>query len=234
MKGKVAIITASSTGIGKGIAFQLAAQGVKVIVSSRDRKNIDATVDELQNKGYEAYGIVCHVGKKEDRSKLINETLQKYGQIDYLVPNAAVSTHMGTFIDANDVQIQKMLDINYKSTFFLIQEALPHLRKQKDSAIAILASYAAYDLPATIGHYSITKTMLVAMTKILAKDLLDDGIRVNCVCPGLIKTGFSSALWSHGEEQAAEGMGVKRLGVPEDIGGVVKFLLSQDASYMTG
>jgi dehydrogenase/reductase SDR family protein 4 len=77
-----------------------------------------------------------------------------------------------------------------------------------------------------IGHYAITKTALVALTKILAKELQDDDIRVNCVCPGLIKTKFSSALWSHGEDKAAEGMGVKRLGVPEDIASLVKFLLS--------
>lgn len=152
----------------------------------------------MKINGGEAYGIVCHVGKKEDRSRLINETIEKYGKIDYLVPNAAVSTQMGQFIDAKDEQIQKMLDINYKSTFFLIQEAIPHLRKQKDSSIVILASYAAYDLPSIIGHYAITKTMLVAMTKILARELMDDDIRVNCVCPGLIKTGFSQALWSQG------------------------------------
>ena len=107
-----------------------------------------------------------------------------------------------------------MLDINYKATFFLIQEALPHLKKQKNSAIAILASYAAYDLPNAIGHYAVTKTMLVAMTKLLAKELLADEVRVNCVCPGLIKTKFSNALWSHDEQKAAENMGVNRLGVP--------------------
>ena len=98
----------------------------------------------------------------------------------------------------------------------------------------ILASYAAYDLPSIIGHYAITKTMLVAMTKILGRDLMKDDVRVNCVCPGLIKTKFSEALWSADEKSAAEGMGVKRLGVPEDIAHAVKFLLSSDASYMTG
>ena len=98
----------------------------------------------------------------------------------------------------------------------------------------LLGSYGAYDLPSLIGHYAITKTMLVAMTKIMAKELMDDEIRVNCICPGLIKTNFSSALWSQGEEAAAEGMGVKRLGVPEDIANVVKFMLSDEASYMTG
>ncbi len=127
-----------------------------------------------------------------------------------------------------------MWDINFKSTFFLVQEALPHLRKQKGSSIVILASYAAYDLPPLIGHYAITKTALVALTKLLAKQLLDDQIRVNCVCPGLIKTKFSSSLWANGESVAAEGMGVKRLGVPEDIASTVRFLLSDESKYMTG
>jgi dehydrogenase/reductase SDR family protein 4 len=111
---------------------------------------------------------------------------------------------------------------------------VPHLKKQKGSSIVIIASYAAYEPSLIIGHYSITKTALVAMTKILSRELLDDDIRVNCVCPGLIKTKFSSSLWSQGEDKAAEGMGVKRLGVPEDIGGVVRFLLSEEARYMTG
>lgn len=130
---------------------------------------------------------------------MIKETIDKYGAINYLVPNAAVSTQMGNFLEAKEDQIQKMWDINFKSTFFLIQEALPHLRKHKDSSIVILASYAAYDLPSIIGHYAITKTALVALTKILAKELQDDDIRVNCVCPGLIKTKFSHSLWSQGE-----------------------------------
>ena len=149
------------------------------------------------------------------------------------MPNAAVSTQMGSFLDATDVEIQKMLDINYEATFLLVQEAVPHLRKSKGS-IVILASYTAYDLSPIIGHYAITKTALVAMTKILAKELMEDDVRVNCVCPGLIKTKFSNSLWSSDEKRAADGMGVKRLGVPEDIADVVRFLLSEEARYMTG
>lgn len=84
-----------------------------------------------------------------------------------------------------------MLEINYVSSFLLVQEAVPHLKKQKGSSIVLLGSYAAYDLPQYLGHYAITKTMNVLMSKILSKELLDDEIRVNCVCPGLIKTGFS-------------------------------------------
>ena len=121
LSGKVAIITASSTGIGKGIAESLGKAGVKVVISSRSKKNVDETVSELKAKGYEAFGVVCHVGKKEDRTKLIDQTIKKYGKINFLVPNAAVSTQLGSFLEGTEEQIQKMWDVNFKSTFFLVQ-----------------------------------------------------------------------------------------------------------------
>lgn len=141
--GKVAVITASSTGIGLAIAKKLASLGCKVVVSSRDQAHVDKAVKEIKSAGGEAHGVVCHVGNKDQRLKLISEAVRVFGGIDILIPNAAVSTHMGNFLDATDVQISKMLDINYKCTFLLIQEAMPELRKRPGSTIVILASYAA-------------------------------------------------------------------------------------------
>ena len=191
MKGKVAIVTASSTGIGKAIAERLAKDGAAVVISSREKKHVDEVVAEFAQKGYDVFGVVCDVGKKADRERLIKQTIQKHGKINYLVNNAAIASELSRFLTAREEKIQEMWDINYKAAFFLVQEALPYLRAEKDSSIVIIASYAAYDLPPIIGHYAITKTALVALTKVLAKELLDDGIRVNCVCPGLIKTIFS-------------------------------------------
>lgn len=234
MKGKVAIVTASSTGIGKGVVFRLAEEGCAVVVSSRNQKHVDATVSELQKKGYEALGVVCHVGKKEDRENLIQKTLEKYGRIDYFVANAAVSTHMGSFFEANEKQVMKMWEINYLATFMFIKEVVPHLAKQPDSAIVVLSSYTGYELSNMIGHYAVTKTALLGLVKLLAAELQEQGIRVNGVAPGLIKTEFSKELWKHGEKESAEMMGAKRLGEPRDIANLVKFLLSEEASYITG
>jgi dehydrogenase/reductase SDR family protein 4 len=142
-KGKVAIITASSTGIGLAIAKRLASEGCSVVISSRNKTNVDDAVKEITSKGGDAFGVPCHVGDKAQRQRLIEETVKKYGGVDYLICNAAVSTHMGNFLEATESQIQKMWDINYKSVYFLIQEALPHLRKRPNSSIIILASYAA-------------------------------------------------------------------------------------------
>ena len=103
MKGKVAIVTASSTGIGKAIAKRLAEEGCSVVISSRSKKHVDETVEEFQKAGHNAIGTVCHVGKAQDRTNLINTAIEKYGRLDYVVGNAAVSTHMGSFLEAKEV-----------------------------------------------------------------------------------------------------------------------------------
>ena len=139
------------------------------------------------------------MGKPEDRTNLINKTVEKFGRIDYIVANAAVSTHMGSLFDIEEKQLKKMWDINYFSTFFLIQEAIPHLKKQQNSSIVLISSYTAYEVSTIIGHYSITKTAMLGLTKALAKVLVEDNIRVNAVIPGLIKTNFSGALWKENE-----------------------------------
>lgn len=139
------------------------------------------------------------MGKTEDRTNLINKTVEKFGRIDYIVANAAVSTHMGSLFDIEEKQLKKMWDINYFSTFFLIQEAIPHLKKQQNSSIVLISSYTAYEVSTIIGHYSITKTAMLGLTKALAKVLVEDNIRVNAVIPGLIKTNFSGALWKENE-----------------------------------
>ena len=156
-------------------------------------------MSEFKKAGHNAVGIVCHVGKPEDRTNLINKTVEKLGKIDYIVANAAVSTHMGSLFDIDENQLKKMWEINYFSTFFLIQEALPHLKKQPNSSIVLISSYTAFDVSTVIGHYSVTKTAMLGLTKALAKALFDDKIRVNVVCPGLIKTNFSGVLWKDNE-----------------------------------
>lgn len=198
MRNRVAIVTASSTGIGKAVVERLGEQGCRVIVSSRKKENIDKTVQELKSKGIEASGIVCHVGKREDRINLIKETIEIYGRIDYLVLNAAVSTHMGDFFEATEEQIRKMWDVNFLASYLLVKEALPYLRKQQGSSIVILSSYTGYEFSQMIGHYALTKTALLGLTKALSRELLGDNIRVNGVVPGLIKTEFSGSLWKNG------------------------------------
>ena len=215
MKDKVAIVTASSTGIGKAIIKRLGEERCKVVISSRNQEHVDKAVKEMIDAGIEAFGLVCHVGKQEDRQNLIKATIQRYGRIDYLVLNAAISVHMGTSLEINEKQLRKLWEINYLSTFFLVQECAPYLRKQPNSSIVIISSYTAYEPPNFIGHYGVTKTALAALTKLLAKDFMDDGIRVNGVAPGLIRTNFSEVLWKNSEQETIAQLGINRLGRPD-------------------
>ncbi|CAD8115834.1 unnamed protein product [Paramecium primaurelia] len=231
-QNKVCLVTASSTGIGLAISEQFAREGATVIISSRDKKHIDAAVEKIRNSGGKAEGYACHAGKIEDLQKMIQFIKEKYGRLDILVPNAAVSTHFGFVLDMTPQQYDKLFEVNLRGVYFLIQAAYPLLKETQDSNIVIISSIGGYESEMGLGMYSVTKTALLGMTKVLSKDLAP--IRVNCCAPGLIKTKFSSVLWEGKEQAAAEFMKVERLGVPEDIGNAVAFLASSEASYVNG
>ena len=128
VKDKVALVTASSTGIGFAIAKKLASEGAKVVVSSRNQKNVDDAVAAINSNGYlhKAVGIVLHVGNQQDRDAVVNRIVSEHGKLDILVCNAAVSTHMGDVFSINEQQYDKMFDTNVKSTFFLCKSFVPH------------------------------------------------------------------------------------------------------------
>ena len=233
-KDKVCLITASSTGIGYAIAYRMAKEGGIVIVSSRNKHHVDDAVKAIIGAGYIAVGFPCHVGNAKNRAELFDFIKQKYGRIDVLVPNAAVSTFFGDQFDIEEKSMDKMYEINIKSTFFLMKEALPLMRGVKGANILIISSYAAYEPDMTISFYSVTKTTLIGMMKSAAKSLHHENIRVNCLAPGLIKTNFSKELWEGREKQTMEYVGVNRLGEVEDIANAAAYLASTEADYVTG
>jgi len=124
-ENKVCIVTASSSGIGFAISERFAREGGIVIINSRSEKNVNDAVKKIQSFGGKAEGVVCHVAKAEDRKRLVETIAKKYGGIDVLVPNAAVSTHFGTFMDTSEAAMDKMWEVNVKGVFLLCKEALP-------------------------------------------------------------------------------------------------------------
>ena len=233
-KDKICLITASSTGIGFAIAYRMAQEGATVIVSSRNKEHVEKAVKTIVDAGFKAVGFPCHVGSAKNRAELLDFVKQKFGRIDVLVPNAAVSTFFGDQFDIDEKAMDKMYEINIKSTFFLIKEALPLMRGVKGANILIITSYAAYEPDMTIAFYSVTKTTLLGMMKVVAKALHGEEIRVNCIAPGIIKTKFSKDLWDGKEKQTREYMGVNRLGEVEDIASAAAYLGSDEAGYVTG
>ncbi|XP_066460077.1 dehydrogenase/reductase SDR family member 4-like [Eleutherodactylus coqui] len=236
LEGKVALVTASTDGIGLAIARRLAQDGAKVLVSSRKQQNVDKTVQELKMEGLDVEGTVCHVGKNEDRVKLVNTAIQKFGGVDILVSNAAVNPFVGNVLDSTEEVWEKILDVNVKATFLLVKLVVPKMQERGGGSILIVSSIEAFSTTPRLGPYGVSKTALLGLTKVLAPELRSLNIRVNCLAPGLIRTRFSALIWENESilDQVKRQLGISRIGEPEECAGAVSFLCSPDASYITG
>ncbi|KAJ7970754.1 Tropinone reductase-like [Quillaja saponaria] len=231
--GKVAIVTASTQGIGFGIAERLGLEGASVVISSRKQKNVDEAVEKLKIQGIEALGVVCHVSNSEQRKNLIDRTVRKYGKVDVVVSNAAINPSVESILQAQESSLDKLWEVNVKAAILLLKDAAPHLRK--GSAVVLISSVAAYQPPSALAMYGVSKTALLGLTKALAAEMAPD-TRVNCVAPGFVPTRFAQYL-TKDEAVREENEGktlLKRLGTTEDMGAAAAFLASDDASYITG
>ncbi|XP_046321110.1 dehydrogenase/reductase SDR family member 4 isoform X1 [Marmota monax] len=242
LENKVALVTASTEGIGLAIARRLAQDGAHVVISSRKQQNVDKAMNILQGEGLSVTGTVCHVGKAEDRERLVAMAVKLHGGIDILVSNAAVSPFFGSLMDATEEVWDKVLDVNVKATALMTKAVVPEMEKRgflffyRSGSVVIVASIGAFTPFPGLGPYNVSKTALLGLTKNLALELAPKNIRVNCLAPGLIRTNFSSVLWKdkEREDRMKEFMHIRRLGKPEDCAGIVSFLCSEDASYITG
>ncbi|XP_010362105.2 dehydrogenase/reductase SDR family member 4 isoform X1 [Rhinopithecus roxellana] len=236
LANKVALVTASTDGIGFAIARRLAQDGAHVVVSSRKQQNVDQAVSTLQGEGLSVTGTVCHVGKAEDRERLVATAVKLHGGIDILVSNAAVNPFFGSLMDITEEVWDKTLDINVKAPALMTKAVVPEMEKRGGGSLVIVASIAAFSPSPGFTPYNVSKTALLGLTKTLAIELAPRNIRVNCLAPGLIKTSFSRMFWMDKEKQERmkETLQIRRLGEPEDCAGIVSFLCSEDASYITG
>lgn len=235
-EGKVALVTGATKGIGYAIAERLGLSGAHVFICSRGQANVDEAVASLSARGIKVTGLAVHVGSSAARSKLVAAVIAAVGRIDILVSNVAVNPIFGPMFSVTDEgSWDKVFDVNVKSHFFLVKECLPFM--QAGAAVLIVSSYAGYTPNPFLGAYSVSKTALISLTKVMGTELAHRGIRVNCVAPGVIKTKFSEQLWK-GESGAAEtnlkDIPLGRFGEPDEVGALGCFLCSDDASYITG
>ncbi|XP_005996001.1 dehydrogenase/reductase SDR family member 4 [Latimeria chalumnae] len=236
LTGKIALVTGSTEGIGFAIARRLAQDGAHVVVSSRKQPKVEKALEQLKAENLDVSGMACHVGKEEDRERLVNSTVERHGGIDILVSNAAVNPFAGNMLDSTEDVWDKIYEINIKAAFLLIKQVVPHMEKRGGGSIVIVSSIAGFQPFPALGPYSISKTALLGLTKALVPELSPRNIRVNCLAPGLIQTSFSSYLWSDEKrlKQFTKLLGITRIGQPEDCAGTVSFLCSPDAAYVTG
>ncbi|PRW59949.1 tropinone reductase-like 3 [Chlorella sorokiniana] len=234
LEGKVAIVTASTAGIGLGIVRRLAAEGARVVVSSRKQQSVDETVAQLRAEGHSVAGTACHVGDPAALQRLVQFALDTYGSgIDILVSNAAVNPAAGPILDMEESALRKIVDINIVSAVLLCKAAAPHLNP--GGSIIFVSSYTAFNPAPPIAMYAVSKTALLGLTKALAEERAGQQ-RVNCVCPGIVPTKFAAALVASPELEEANKSRtlVGRLGTPGDMAAAVAFLASDDAAYITG
>ncbi|KAF6351102.1 dehydrogenase/reductase 2 [Rhinolophus ferrumequinum] len=231
----VAVVTKSTDRIGFTIARRLAQDRAHVVVSSWKQQNVDRAVAALQGEGLSVTGTVSHVGKAEDREQLVAMALEHSGGVDFLVCNAAVNPLVGSTMGTSEQVWDKILSVNMKSPALLLSQLLPHMEKRGRGAVILVSSISAYIPQVELGAYNVSKTALLGLTRTLALELGPRGIRVNCLVPGIIETDFSKlheneAFWNNFKENHQ----LQRMGQPEDCAGLVSFLCSPDASYITG
>lgn len=236
LTGQVAVVTGSSKGIGRSIAEIMAAMGAKVVVSSRKADACEAVAAGIRKAGGDATVIPCHIGRKEDCEALIKGAVAKYGKVDALVCNAAVNPYFGPLAGIQDEQWDKIMESNIRSNLWLANLAAPGMADRGGGTITIVSSIGGLKGSAKLGAYGVSKAADFGLARALAVELGPKNIRVNAIAPGLVKTDFARALWEDKENLAKRltNSPLKRIGDPEDIGGIAAFLASKAASFITG
>lgn len=236
LRGKVAVVTGSSRGIGRSIAECMTKAGARVVVSSRKLEACEKVVEAIRAAGGEAVAVACNVSDKAQLQGLVDTAVETWGRLDILVCNAAVNPYFGPMQTMPEESYDKIMNCNVKANFLLCNMAAPRMADAGGGSILIVSSIGGNQGSGTLGVYGISKAADFALTRNLAIEHGPKGIRANCIAPGLIKTDFSRALWQNEQllKNVEEGTPVRRIGVPDDIGGVAVFLSSRAAAYITG
>ena len=233
---KVAIITGSSKGIGLSIASSFAEYGAHVVLSSRSQEAVDNASKELIKKGYSTMAQACHVGDEIQLKKLVDNTLERFGYIDILVNNAAINPVFEPLEKITHSIYEKMMNVNLKAAFALSNSCFPYLKEKKNGSIINIASVEGLKPSFGLGIYSVSKSALIMLTQVQAKEWGKYGIRSNVICPGLIQTKFSKALWQNKAllNQVKKELPAGRMAQPIEMNGLAVYLASSAGSYSTG
>ena len=236
LDGRVAVVTGASRGIGEAIARAFAGAGARVVVSSRKPEAVEAVAASIRAAGGEAHAVAAHAGRPEDAARLVDECVAHFGRLDVVVPNAATNPTYGPLVGMGPEVYDKIMDVNLRGPLELARRAHPHLVAAGGGAVVNIASIEALSPTEGLALYSVSKAALVSLTKAMAREWGAAGIRANVICPGLIQTRFSAALWQDDavREPFLARTPLGRVGTPEEIAALALFLASDAGSYCTG
>lgn len=234
LKGKVAVVTGASRGIGRGIAMELAKAGASVIINFNNNER--AAKDTLEAiKALGGYGIIVKgdMSKYKEAKELVFKSINSFGKIDILVNNAGIS-HVGLFMDMDENEIDSLIDVNLRGYINTTHAVVPYFINQKSGCIINISSVWGEEGASCEVIYSATKGAIDAFTKALAKELGPSNIRVNAVAPGIINTEMNKWISDIEKEEIEEEIPLSRVGEAEEVGKLVTFLCSDYSSYITG
>jgi len=240
LNGNIAVVTGATKGIGRGIVERMCEHGATVVVSSRHQEECNATASELNDrygKGQTvAVGLAADLLDLDSLNALVEKTLARFGRIDTLVCNAAILPFLGPSAQTPPAHFSQMMEGNIQNTFRLCHLVLPGMRQRKSGSVIIIGSGSGINVALMDMVYGISKAAQGHMAKCLAAEVVGDGVRVNCVAPGLTRSFSSTPIWNDPNvlETMLDEIPLHRIGEPDDIAGGVIFLASDAGSYITG
>jgi len=236
LQGKVAVVTGGSRGIGRAVALALADAGADVVVGSRKLADLEKVAEEIRAMGRKALAVAMHNREVESIRNFVDTVVKEFGRIDILVNNAATNPGMGLLVDMDEKMYDQIMITNLKGYTILSQLVGKVMQQQKSGNIVNISSVGGVSPDIGLGLYCISKAGIGMLTRAMAKELGDFGVRVNCIAPGVVRTKFSQALWSNEPmmKQELAHTPIKRIAEPEEIGRIALFLASDASAYMTG
>lgn len=232
LKDKVAIVTGATSGIGTASAKLFASEGAKVVVVGRNEERGNNVVKEIKDDGGEAFFVKVDMNNRDDMDALFEKTIDKYGKIDILFNNAGMAIS-GPLEDFKYEDFDNVIHTNLTAPFQMSKKAMPHILKTKGT-ILNTASISGVVTHSNGYAYNPSKTALISLTKVLAKDHAAQGVRVNAIAPGMTVTPILDSVNEEQMEYLNNSIPMGRLAQPEDIANAALFLVSDDAAYITG
>ncbi|MGD9856558.1 MAG: SDR family NAD(P)-dependent oxidoreductase [Planctomycetaceae bacterium] len=237
LDGQTALITGGTRGIGLAIAGGFLEAGANVVISSRRQENVDEALRELNADESRVLGVAAHVAEPNDLDRLVAAAEERFGAINILVNNAGTNPYFGPIVDSDDRAWDKTMDVNLKGPYMLSRlVAKRMIAGGNRGSIVNIASVAGLTASPMQGLYCISKAGLIMLTRVMAKELGRYNIRVNCICPGVIKTKLSEALWKdpQAEKASASQKALGRVGTTDELIGAALYFASDASSFTTG